>query len=38
MRKEVYPDICVCCGDTVPEGMQICWSCERTSENTAPVK
>lgn len=21
-------DRCICCGETIPEGRQICWSCE----------
>lgn len=20
---------CVCCGNTIPEGYQVCWKCER---------
>ena len=27
-----YGDICVCCGNDVPEGRQICLSCERREE------
>lgn len=24
-------DKCVCCGETVTEGRQVCWSCEHTT-------
>lgn len=31
--EEVYifqePSLCVCCGQPVPEGRQICWCCEQ---------
>lgn len=27
-----YGDICVCCGNDVPEGRQVCLSCERREE------
>lgn len=26
MRNNI--DTCVCCGEYVPEGRQVCWSCE----------
>ena len=22
---------CVCCGDIIPEGRQVCWNCEHNS-------
>lgn len=28
-NKEIFPDICVCCGAPVPEGYMICPNCER---------
>lgn len=31
-KKEIFPDICVCCGKPVPEGRMICWSCEHGSD------
>ncbi len=24
----ILPDICVCCGNPIPEGRQVCWICE----------
>lgn len=28
---------CICCGDLIPEGRQICWKCEHsTADLTAP--
>ena len=24
----MYENKCVCCGEIIPEGMQVCWSCE----------
>ena len=27
-----YGDVCVCCGNDVPEGRQICLSCEKGKE------
>lgn len=33
MRREAFPDICVCCGRVVPEGTQICWCCEHHSQD-----
>lgn len=32
----LYPDICVCCGEPVPEGRMVCRSCETGSEVIAP--
>ena len=23
---------CVCCGETIPEGKQVCWKCEKDNE------
>lgn len=38
-KKEVLPDICVCCGRPVPEGRMICWSCENEFyEDKAAIK
>lgn len=31
-KQEVFPDICVCCGEYVPEGRMICWKCEHQYE------
>ena len=33
-EKHVYntSDSCVCCDATVPEGMQVCWSCRKRGE------
>ena len=25
---KIISDICVCCGEPVPEGRMICWKCE----------
>ena len=25
---------CVCCGEIIPEGRQICWSCEHSLDNS----
>ena len=27
-RNVMSEDICVCCGEPVPEGRMICWNCE----------
>lgn len=27
-HSETLADICVCCGEPVPEGRMICWRCE----------
>lgn len=27
-------DRCICCGDIIPEGRQVCPSCEADAENT----
>ena len=27
-RTKIMTDICVCCGEPVPEGRTICWKCE----------
>ena len=24
---------CVCCGEIIPEGRQVCWRCEHGSDN-----
>ncbi len=26
-NRETFPDICVCCGNPVPEGTMVCWDC-----------
>lgn len=25
---------CVCCGDVIPEGTQLCWRCQRGTDNS----
>ncbi len=31
-------DFCVCCGEPVPEGRMVCFSCEsQPSQNTTPI-
>lgn len=31
-NKENFPDICVCCGALVPEGVMVCWNCEHKND------
>lgn len=31
-NKETFPDICVCCGAPVPEGVMVCWNCEHKDD------
>ncbi|MCD8019903.1 MAG: hypothetical protein LUF92_10095 [Clostridiales bacterium] len=31
-HREIFPDICVCCGIPVSEGRLICWSCEHSND------
>ncbi len=31
-NKETFPDICVCCGAPVPEGVMVCWNCEHKND------
>ncbi len=26
--EETYPDLCICCGEPVPEGRMVCHACE----------
>lgn len=26
-------NICVCCGESIPEGRQVCWKCETQGES-----
>lgn len=26
-------DRCICCGEIIPEGRQVCWACERGEVN-----
>jgi len=33
MKLYVYEDLCICCGEPVPEGSFICKSCEMKAEN-----
>lgn len=28
--KRIMEDRCICCGDIIPEGRQICYRCERS--------
>lgn len=28
-------DRCICCGEVIPEGRQICWSCEHSVNNNS---
>ena len=29
---------CVCCGEIIPEGRMICWSCEHSLDNPNDTK
>lgn len=35
-ENKSHSDLCVCCGEPVPEGRMVCYSCETGSFNTAP--
>lgn len=37
MLKAFKDDICVCCGEYVPEGRQVCHTCEKDTENKLKV-
>ena len=27
-QSNTYPDLCICCGEPVPEGRMVCYACE----------
>lgn len=31
-------DRCVCCGDIIPEGTQVCWSCKSQFKRTSHTR
>ena len=35
-ETQTYPDLCVCCGEPVPEGRMICYACEMEDQAMAP--
>ena len=40
MRPEdqTYPEVCICCGQPVPEGRMVCYACETGGGTVAPSK
>lgn len=37
-ENKVYPDMCICCGEPIPEGRMICYACENGRNKAAPGK
>ena len=37
-ETQTYPDVCICCGEPVPEGSMVCHACETESNIIAPSK
>ena len=40
MRSEsqAYCDLCICCGQPVPEGRMVCYACETGGNTVAPSR
>ena len=38
-NKKSNVDVCVCCGNVIPEGVMVCYECkEQTQKNTNKAK